>query len=146
MLRPTRSTSLTRMLTSFPPSPSCSAMLTLMHQGCGRSDDSRQFCISDLMAPIALTAAVGPSVCKMLTFVLRNGKYNRTGRPQYMGVTRHADLQQCAVYAMAKYLQQRFMGEEFPMPGTEAWWVSWSAWWVSSVLPFCSVRRSRLGK
>lgn len=61
------------------PAPSnvcCSSYITLMHQACGRSDDTHLLNVCDLVAPILLPC-VGPSICMVYMLVLRGGKADK---------------------------------------------------------------------
>ena len=97
-------------------------MFSLMHICCGRSDDFRQFCIADICAP-SLLPTVGPCCCKMLLLVLRGGKTNDTGRPEYVGLVRSAIIDCCGIYNLGKWLFVRFTvhSEAFPTPGDTNW-------------------------
>ena len=97
-------------------------MFSLMHICCGRSDDFRLFGIADICAPMLLPT-VGPNPCKMLLLVLRGGKTNDTGRPEYVGLTRSALIDCCGIYNLGKWFFVRFTlyNEKFPLPGTEEW-------------------------
>jgi hypothetical protein len=107
----------------------CRCQMNIMHQGAGRSDDIRQLNICDIVKPATLPN-IGPASCSMYLIVLRGGKANSSGKPDYLAFIRHFDATLCAVSSLGTHLFHRFtLGKEpFPFPISKddfrAWYVT----------------------
>jgi hypothetical protein len=100
------------------------SLFLLMHSGCLRADDAQLLNICDIAAPITLDV-VKPSICKLYTMVLKGGKNAEGGKPQYIGVTRHADVYCCSIGALGRYLVKRFTIDKEPFPDPHKDWDDW---------------------
>eukprot|EP00967_Tisochrysis_lutea_P047341 scaffold57646_cov16-Tisochrysis_lutea.AAC.1 len=93
------------------------AMMALMFQCIARSDDLRLLRFSHL-AQAYVVGCVGPQHMMVWQLMVKGSKTEKDGRAQYMCLTRHKDVDVCAVHALGVYLVQRFtLGNElFPDP------------------------------
>ena len=100
---------------ALPFSPMCRGIFTLGHQAAGRCDDIRRARISDIIKPFKVSG-VGPAQCDMVMLMINGGKANKSGKPEYMGLVRHKDVECCGINALVELLFVQYTLEKAPMP------------------------------